>query len=67
MALVDTALGADAALIPDADIAAFLANPGLVLAPELDLGTRVIAGDAAQASSEAPFLKRSCAALSTLG
>jgi hypothetical protein len=62
MALVDAAFGPDAALIPDRGTATFLANPGLVLAPELDLGIRMIAGYPAQGCGVAPFLKRSCAA-----
>jgi hypothetical protein len=67
VALVDPAPGADAALEPDADTATFLADPGLVLAPELDLSIRVIAGDPTQGGSEASSFKRSCAALSALG
>lgn len=65
--MVDQALGPDATLEPDAGAAALLADPGLVLAPELDLRFGMGTGDGAQCGGEAPFLKRSCAALSALG
>lgn len=67
IAVVDQALGSDAALEPDAGAAAFLANPGLVLAPELDLGLGMGLRDGAQRGGEAPFSKRSCAAVSAFG
>jgi len=65
--MVDHALGADAAFEPRTDPATLLADPGLVLAPELDLCFGMGVRDGAQRGGEAPFLKRSCAALSALG
>ena len=65
--MIDDALGAATAFVPEPGAAAFLADPGLVLAPELDLGRGMPAGDLVQGGGEAPFLKRACAALSALG
>jgi len=67
VALVDGAGRTEAALVPDAGTAAFLADAGLVLAPELDFGLGVGAADRVQGGGEAPLLNRSCAALSALG
>ena len=44
-----------------------LADPRLVLAPELDLGLGVALRHVAQRAGEAPFLNSSCAAPSALG
>lgn len=67
MALVDNAVWSEAALVPDAGAAVLLAHPGLVLAPELNVGTRVGAGDLAQGCGKAPPLNRSLAAGFPLG
>ena len=67
MALVDGAPRAAAALESDAGAAALLADTGLVLAPQLHLGVGVAPRYLAQRGGEAPFLNRSCAALSVLG
>jgi hypothetical protein len=65
--MVDDAHGADAPLEPDPRAAALLADAGFILAPELHLGVGVAARDLAERGGEAPFLKRSCAALSAFG
>ena len=65
--MIDDAFGAEAALVPDPGAAALLADTGLILAPELDLGVGVVLGNFAQRGGEAPLLNRSCAALSALG
>lgn len=67
IAVVDQALGSDAVLEPDTRAAAFLADAGLILAPELYLGVGMGLCDGPQRSGEAPFLKRSCAAASAFG
>ncbi len=55
VAVVDDALGAETALVPDPGAAALLADPRLILAPELDFGVGVTPGDFAQRDREAPF------------
>jgi hypothetical protein len=67
VAAVDDAGRADAAFVPDARAASLLPDPGLVLAPELDLGAGAPPRDFGQRGGEAPFLKRSCAARSAFG
>ena len=67
MALVNDAVRTGAALVPDAGTAALLANTGLVLAPELNFGTGVGAGDLSQGCGKAPLLNRSLAAGSAFG
>ena len=65
--MVDRALGAQAALVPDPGAAALLADTGLVHAPELQLGIGMALGDLAPRGGETPLLNRSCAVLSALG
>jgi hypothetical protein len=65
--MIDDALRAEAAFIPDPGAAALLADPGLVPAPELRLDLGVALGDLAQRGRKAPLLNRSCAASSALG
>ena len=67
MTLIDDALGATAAFIPEPGAASFLTDASFILAPELDLGLGVLARDLVQRRGEPPFLKRSCAALSAFG
>ena len=60
--MVDNAPRAEAAGEPDPRAAALLADAGLVLAPELDLGPGTRPRNRAQRRGEAPLLNRSCAA-----
>jgi hypothetical protein len=55
VAAVDDAGRADAAFVPDARAASLLPDPGLVLAPELDLGAGAPPRDFGQRGGEAPF------------
>ncbi len=64
---VGHASGPNAALEPNPRAASFLADAGLVLAPELQLGIGMAPGDLGQRRRKAPFLKRSCAATSACG
>ena len=54
--MIDDALRAEAAFIPDPGSAALLADPGLVLAPELQLDLGVALGDLAQRGRKAPLV-----------
>jgi hypothetical protein len=67
VAVVDHALGADAALVPRPHAASLLTHSRLVRAPELHFDIGGGLRDGAQRGGKTPLRKRSCAALSAFG